>query len=260
MRSIAATALTGLAVLLAGCTATTAPFPEGARADYQLGGAYDPPAAVSIVVRDSTAEPAPGLYSVCYVNGFQTQPGEEWPDALLLHDANGDPVIDPNWPDETLLDISSAEQREGAADRIGESIDRCAESGFDAVEFDNLDSYTRSGGLLTEEDAIAFATLLVQRATDRGLESGQKNTPQLGQRGPEIGFTFAIAEECARYRECATYTDVYGGRVIDIEYADDLERSFEEICADPETPASTILRDRGLAPAGQPEYVFESCG
>lgn len=247
-------------VLLAGCASVPGAFPEGARADYQLGGGYEPPSGVQIVARDSTEQPAPGLYSVCYVNGFQTQPGQEWPDALLLHDANGDPVIDPNWPDETLLDVSEPEKRDLAAERVGESIDRCAASGFDAVEFDNLDSYTRSGGLLTEDDAIAFATLLVERATGLGLAAGQKNTPQLADRGPGIGFAFVVAEECARYRECSAYTDVYGQRVVDIEYADDLERSFEEICADPETPASTILRDRGLAPAGHPEYVYESCG
>lgn len=68
-----------------------------------------------------------------------------------------------------------------------------------------------------------------------------------------------MAEECARYRECADYTAIYGLRVIDIEYADDLDRSFEEICADPETPASTILRDRDLVPAGAPGYVYEAC-
>lgn len=249
------------ALLLTGCTApaSDATFPAGGRPDYQLGGSYDPPAGVEIVARDSLEKPAPGVYSICYVNGFQTQPGEEWPDALLLHTPQGDPFIDPNWPDETLIDISTAEKRHQAADRIAAAVERCATSGFDAVEFDNLDSFTRSDGLLTEDDAIAFAQLLVKQAQDLGLAAGQKNTPQLGDRGPEIGFTFAVAEECARYRECAAYTDVYGDRVIDIEYADDLDRSFAEICADPETPASTILRDRDLVPAGEPDYVYEHC-
>ncbi len=251
----AVAAVVASALLLAGCAAG---FPDGARVDYQLGGAYDPSGGVGIVARDSQERPA-GVYDICYVNGFQTQPGADWPDALLLHDEAGAPLIDPNWPDETLLDISTAEQRERASAIIGESITRCASFGFDAVEFDNLDSYTRSDGMLDLDDAVAFATLLVQRATAAGLEAGQKNTPQLGERGPEIGFTFAVAEECARYRECSDYTAAYGQRVIDIEYADDLERSFEQICADPETPASTILRDRDLAPAGDPEHVYEHC-
>ncbi|MGX5682696.1 endo alpha-1,4 polygalactosaminidase [Schumannella luteola] len=251
-------------VLLAGCATTPTPppdgdFPAGAIPDYQLGGAYNLPAGVQIVARDSLEQPAPGVYSICYVNGFQTQPGEEWPDALLLHTATGERFIDPNWPDETLIDISTEQKRQQAADRIGAAVERCAASGFDAVEFDNLDSFTRSDGLLTEDDAIAFATLLVAQAEQHGLAAGQKNTSQLGDRGPEIGFTFAVAEECGRYRECAAYTGVYGDSVIDIEYADDLDRGFAEICADPDTPASTILRDRDLVPAGEPDYVYEHC-
>jgi hypothetical protein len=251
------------ALVLAGCSSaspTDGTFPEGARADYQLGGAYDPPEGVQIVARDSLEQPAPGVYTIWYVNGFQTQPGIDWPDDLLLHTADGDPLIDPHWPDETLIDISTPANREQAAERIGEAIELCAASGFQAVEFDNLDSWTRSDGLLTEEHAIAFATLLVEKAREQGLDAGQKNTPQLGERGPEIGFAFVVAEECARYEECAAYTDVYGGRVIDIEYADDLQRTFEEICADPATPASTILRDRGLATPDDAEYVYDSCG
>ena len=76
-------ALVGLA--LAGCAAGSTPAsgpalpPVGGGLDYQLGGAYDPPAGVDIVVRDSTDEPAAGLYSVCYLNGFQTQPADSEP-------------------------------------------------------------------------------------------------------------------------------------------------------------------------------------
>src|SRR3954468_22116986 len=50
--------------------------PAGAVPDYQLGGVYEPADGVAIVGRDRAADPAPGIYSVCYVNGFQTQPGE----------------------------------------------------------------------------------------------------------------------------------------------------------------------------------------
>lgn len=82
-----------------------AAMPTGVGVDYQLGGAYDPPAGVGIVARDSTDEPAPGTWSICYVNGFQTQPGEldRWAvggDDLLLRDARGELVMDPGWPAE----------------------------------------------------------------------------------------------------------------------------------------------------------------
>src|SRR5690606_18115219 len=51
--------------------------PPNARFDYQLGGAYTPPGGVQIVSRDREATPAAGAYNICYVNGFQIQPGEE---------------------------------------------------------------------------------------------------------------------------------------------------------------------------------------
>lgn len=261
-------AVAALALVLSGCSAAApeaapaagpALFPADGVVDYQLGGAYEPAADVTIVARDSTEQPAEGRYSICYVNGFQTQPGELWPDELLLQ-IDGAPLADPNWPDEFLLDISTDEKRADAAARLALAIERCATSGFDAVEFDNLDSSTRSQGLLTEEDALAFATLLVEQAHALGLAAGQKNTAELGDRGhDEAGFDFAVVEECAQFDECSVYTDVYGPAVIAIEYADALARPFAEVCADPATPPITVLRDRLLTPAGDPDHVFEHC-
>jgi hypothetical protein len=244
---------------LAGCASGPAVFPAGAVADYQLGGAYDPPDGVTVVARDSTDQPAAGLYSICYVNGFQTQPGDDWPDDLLVH-VDGEPLVDPNWPDEHLVDIATPENRTDAAARLDPTLRRCAAAGFAAVEFDNLDSYTRSVGHLTLDDAVAFATLLVDRAHALGLAAGQKNSAELGSRGrDEIGFDFAVAEECAVFDECGAYTSVYGDAVIDIEYTDALPRPFAEVCADPVTPRTTILRDRMLTPAGDPDHEYGHC-
>jgi hypothetical protein len=137
--------------------------------DYQLGGSYPPPPGVTIVARDSTAKPASGIYSICYVNGFQTQPGTKWPKRLLVSNTRGTPLVDPGWPDEHLIDISTAANRRTAAARIARATDRCARTGFQAVEFDNLDSYSRSHGSLTLQDAVAFAKLLVSHAHAVGL-------------------------------------------------------------------------------------------
>jgi hypothetical protein len=237
-------------------------LPAGAVFDYQLGGGYPPPDGVTVVARDSTDDPADGLYSVCYVNAFQTQPGADWPSELVLHDSSGAEVFDPEWPDERILDIGSAGNRESIAARQAGTIAGCAADGFDAVEFDNLDSYTRSGGAFDLESAVAFATLLVASAHENGLAAGQKNTPQLADRGrDEIGFDFVVAEQCALYDECAAYTEPYGDRVLDIEYIEDLDRDgdFAELCADPATPPNAILRDLDLTPAGEPSHVYERC-
>jgi hypothetical protein len=248
---------------LASSAAPTGPgfavFPAGAIPDYQLGGAYDPPPGVTVVTRDSTQPVAAGMYSICYINGFQTQPGVAWPDDLLIHNGDG-LLVDPNWPDEHVIDISTSAKRAAAASRQFASIDSCAAAGYAAVEFDNLDSYTRAAEQLSLDDAVAFATLLVHHAHKAGLAAGQKNTGELGTRGrDQIGFDFAVTEECDQFLECAGFTDVYGARLIDIEYTDALRRPFAAVCSDATTPRSTILRDRKLTLPGSSDYAYEHC-
>jgi hypothetical protein len=76
----------------------------------------------------------------------------------------------------------------------------------------------------------------------------------------QAGFDFAVVEECAAYAECGAYTEVYGDAVLDIEYTDALPQPFAEVCADPATPASVVLRDRDLLTPDDDGYVFELCG
>ncbi|WP_440582122.1 endo alpha-1,4 polygalactosaminidase [Streptomyces flavofungini] len=230
--------------------------------DYQLGGAYDPPAKTRAVSRDRSAKPAPGLYSICYVNAFQAQPGKkaarwwerEHPD-LILRDDDGDPVIDEDW-NEPLLDISTAKKRTALAEIVGKWIDGCAESGFDAVEPDNLDSYERSEELLTADDAAAFARLLAQRAHRSGLAIAQKNTTDLVDEHRRIGFDFAVTEECARYKECPDFAEAYDGKVFDIEYG---TKDFDAACRTWGKDLSITLRDRDVLPAGEKGYVHKHC-
>jgi hypothetical protein len=257
-----------VAMLATGCAsgapepARIAPPPVGGGLDYQLGGAYEPPAGVDIVARDSTESPAPGLYSICYLNGFQTQPADterllaDSPELILT--ARGAPVRDENWPDEVLFDTASAGKRAGIAALLLPQVTGCATAGFDAVEIDNLDSYTRSAGMLTAEDNVALARILVDTAHSAGLAIGQKNAADLA---PALAsaFDFAVAEECDRWQECALYTAAYGDHVLAIEYDDDLRADFAAACAVPQRPLSMILRDRDLVAAGSAGYVYDRC-
>ncbi|HWM34355.1 MAG TPA: endo alpha-1,4 polygalactosaminidase [Pseudolysinimonas sp.] len=252
------------ALLLTGCIPAAADPPRelppaGAAFDYQLGGGYEL-AGVRVIARDSTDEPG-GSYAICYVNGFQTQPGEgehwldEHPD-LVLRDPAGDPLADPGWPDEYLLDTSTDDKRMRIAALLGTVVTSCATGGFDAVEIDNLDSYSRSGGALTLDDNIDLAARYARVAHGLGLAIAQKNGAGHSARlRDEAGFDFAVAEQCMRYQECADYLDAYDGLVFDIEY----EGDFAAFCADPRRPASMILRDRGLATPADPAYVYEAC-
>lgn len=240
--------------------ARVVPLPAG-RFDYQIGGAYPPAPGVAVVARDRRDRPAPGTYSVCYVNAFQTQPAETawWRSAhpeLLLRTAGGELVGDPDWPGEVLLDVSTPARRTAVAGIVGGWIDGCAAAGFRAVEPDNLDSWTRSGGRLTRADALATATLLAARAHAAGLAIGQKNAAELGSAGRAAGLDFAVAEECEPNAECDAYTGAYGRAVVEVEYT---ERGFRAACAARAGRVAVVLRDRDVAPAGAAGHRSEWC-
>lgn len=238
-----------LAALALVCTSAPAhaDLPVGTDVDYQLGGNRSVPDHVGIVVRDREAQPAAGRYNVCYVNGFQTQPNERsfwrrhW-SLVLKHD--GKPVEDEAWG-EWLLDVRTPAKRRDLARIVGRWTDRCAADGFDAVEYDNLDSFTRSHGLLQRRQTLAFAELLVREAHDAGLDAGQKNLA--GYDGTRIGFDFVVAEECGRYRECDAYTDDFGDQVLAIEYR---RQDFRWTCSQVGDQVPVVLRDRDVSPTG----------
>ena len=248
----------GLVLLLAvvGCAGPEpdpgAP-PEDLRWDYQIGGASDPGPGVGAVVRDRGDEPAAGVWSVCYVNAFQSQPGADVPADVLLRDGAGAPVEDPGWPGEYLFDVSTEARRDAVMAVVGPWLDGCAADGFDAVEADNLDSWTRSRGLLDAEDAAAMARLLVARVHASGLEIAQKNAVDL--LGRDLGFDLAVTEDCAVYDECAAYAQAHDV-VLDVEYTDE---GFASACAAATAGVSVVRRDLAVSPPGAAGYVAEWC-
>jgi hypothetical protein len=238
----------GLVAVLAAAALAVPALPGGTDVDYQLGGAADPAPNVGIVVRDRADPPAADRFNICYVNGFQTQPDEKrfWARHrdLLLHDADGRPVIDEAWG-ETLLDLRTPATRKALSRIVGRWVRGCAAHGYAAVELDNLDSFTRSDGLLTKRQAITYAALLVDQAHGSGLAAGQKNLA--GFDGTRIGYDFAVSEECGRYDECQRYVDDFGDQVLMIEYRTE---DFLETCATYGDTHAVELRDRDLTPAG----------
>jgi hypothetical protein len=266
LRSVVLAVVLAAALAVVGCGgagpggAAPVAWPANAAADYQLGGAYPPAADVGLVVRDRRAHPAGGVFDVCYVNGLQTQPDEiDWwrgaHDDLLLRDAAGNLVEDDEWG-ELLLDITSPAKRAALAGIVGPWIAGCAADGFQAVEIDNLDTYSRSAGLVDRDDALAYARLLTAAAREADLLAGQKNAPDLAAAAHAAGFDFAIAEECGRYGECADYTAVYGDDVLVVEYR---APDFAVTCAEFGPALSVVLRDVPLRTPGSPGYVRDAC-
>lgn len=126
------------------------------------------------------------------------------------------------------LDIGTAAKRERVATIADRPIDQCADRGFNVVEPDNHDSYSRSDHLLTADDATAFITLPAAHAHARHLAIAQKNTAQLtGIRSP-TNLDFAVAEECAEHDDGGTYASAFHDRVGVIDYT---EQGPREACS-----------------------------
>ncbi|MEV4704482.1 endo alpha-1,4 polygalactosaminidase [Actinoplanes sp. NPDC049316] len=279
-------------------------FPANAKFDYQIGSAYTPPSGVKVVSRDVGAAPAAGLYNVCYINGFQTQPddsaGSEGTSRWFAGDAtrrklllpnptpsvptaddggkySRDFYVDPGWPDEIMFDVRTAANRDALAQIIGKQITTCAGKGFDAVEVDNLDTFTRAYAdvadrerartdpdfdgtdapkLMTSANALAYAKLLIDRAHAAGLAIAQKNTAELEGDGKAAGFDFAVVEECGSTGECADYAGVYGGKWVDVEYS---SSGFTKACRSVKSKISVVRRDQMVTAPGSRTYVYDEC-
>ncbi len=246
---------------LAASAAIITPPPVAGVADYQLGGAYEPAQDVTIVTRDSLDPPDRSRYSICYVNAFQTQPGttrwwKKHHPRMLLRDRAGKLVTDPGWPGEIVLDLRTATRRAELGQLVDQWFGRCAKAGYQAVEPDNLDSWTRSKKLMTRQQTITFARTMVTRAHAHGLAIAQKNTPELGR---SVDFDFVVAEGCEIYHECGDYMAVYGRRMIEIEYSDTPRSAYTRACTARAGKISIMLRDRDVVPAGQRGYVYRHC-
>ncbi|KAF7303623.1 Glyco-hydro-114 domain-containing protein [Mycena indigotica] len=222
--------------------------------DYQIGGSFTPASSVTTVSRDKDDSPAPGLYNICYINAFQSQDGDDktwWEQnaANLLLQKNGKLVIDPDW-DEYIFNTTTAANRNALAVIVEPWIDECASKGFNAIEPDNLDTYTRFSQL-TKADNLAFARILSDYAHSKNLAFAQKNTAELQAADKTTGgFDFAIAEECAVYNECSAYTALYGNHVLEIEYSDNGIDYFNQACAALGAQIPINYRNRNVTPKG----------
>lgn len=231
--------------------------------DYQLGGGYTPPPGATVVVRDHSARPAGVGYDICYVNGFQTQPTQSrafasaHPD-LVIH-AGGAPVVDEGWPDEYILDTSTEPKRAAIAAIAQPWIEGCKAAGYSGIEIDNVDSYTRSGGLLSVDDNLAMASRYVQMAHQAGLAIAQKNTAEEAPRLRRLGYDFAVVESCVVHSECGDYSEHYPV-VLDIEYIDELGvDGFTAACRSADRPAAMIMRDHNLLTPADDGYFYRDC-
>lgn len=175
---------------------------------YELDASVGPAGVAA--VRDSN----PDAYLVCYLSAGTweqwREDADQFPEAVI-----GEPL--PAWPDERYVDLREL----GLLEPLWEArIDDCAQSGFDAVDPDNIDSYMAVTGFdLTRDDALAAFELLASLAHERGLGIAQKNAPGLAA-DLVTRADFAVVEQCFEQDACWSwqpYLDA-GKPVLDVEY------------------------------------------
>jgi endo-alpha-1,4-polygalactosaminidase (GH114 family) len=103
------------------------------------------------------------------------------PDASLLPSEVIGKVY-PEWPDEKWLDIRQLDKMKPW---LNSRFKMIITKGFDAIEPDNLDSYSNETGFdISIEDTKKYSDFLISLAHQNGLGIGQKNVPELA-----VGFS-----------------------------------------------------------------------
>jgi hypothetical protein len=163
-----------------------------------------------------------GVEVICYVSAGSWEnwrpDADDFPARVLGRKLDG-------WAGERWLDIRRLADLKPIM-RL--RMERCAEKGFDGVEFDNVDGYRNNTGFnLTGADQLRYNKFLARAARDVGLAPGLKN--DLGQIDDlEDHFAFAVNEQCFQYHECGALKPFIGAGkpVFHVEY--ELETS--EFC------------------------------
>ncbi|MDX6494887.1 MAG: hypothetical protein QOE17_873 [Gaiellales bacterium] len=138
---------------------------------------------------------ARGGRAICYISAGTW---EDWRvdagqfPASVLGAKNG-------WPGEKWLDIR---QISALGPIMSARIQKCKQTGFDGIEFDNVDGYAnRTGFPLTAADQFNYNSYLANVAHQNGLSAALKN--DLGQLTDlKPYFDYAINEQCMQYKEC----------------------------------------------------------
>ena len=162
-----------------------------------------------------------GIRVICYVS---VGTWEDWrPDAAAFPpELIGDLVE--GWDGERYLDIRRLDL---LGPLLEARFDACRDTGFDAIEPDNMDSWGADTGFpLDEDDALRFARWLADAAHARGLAIAQKNAPELATALVDR-FDLAITEDCVADGWCEAmrpYLDA-GKPVLAAEYTDRMDEA-----------------------------------
>ena len=217
--------------------------PPGASWQWQLTGRVDTTVDADVFDVDGVetgAETVAALHRagrrvVCYVDAgaaeeFRPDRGA-FPDEVL-GDSGG-------FDRERLLDIRRLDV---LAPIMAARFDVCRDKGFDGIEADLADGYTRDSGFpLTADDQLTYNRMLADLAHERGLSIGLKN--DLDQVSELVDdFDFAVNEQCFEYGECAKLTPfVRAGKAV---FSAEYELDTADFCPEARRLGFSSIRKR----------------
>ena len=152
-----------------------------------------------------------GGHAICYVSaGIAERFRPDYAkyvrfDRQIGHRLLGKPFSD-RFSNEYWVNINNGQgQRDFVLRRVAARTRKCADAGFDAIEYDVVDAYAQgrrvTGWRIRGRTQLIFDQALARIADRNGLSVGLKN--DLGQVPKlEPRFDFAINEQCFQYSEC----------------------------------------------------------
>ena len=157
---------------------------------------------------------AAGGHAICYVSAGTWEnwrvDASQFP-ASVQGSKNG-------WPGERWLDVRNT----GVLLPIMDArAAKCAQAGFDGIEWDNVDGYSnRTGFPLTANDQLNYDESLANIAHKYGMTVALKNDVE---QVPTLAtfFDYAVNEQCQQYSECGNYTTYFianGKATFQVEY------------------------------------------
>jgi hypothetical protein len=176
-----------------------------------------------------------GIAAVCYLSGGTA---EDWRPDFTAFPAGtmGDEM--PEWPGEFWLDVSEVQNPESAlAGIMNARLQMCADKGFDAVEWDNVDAAfnDQETGLSprpSDDDQLIYNQFLFNNTHALGMSVLLKNdTAQVGRLVSYADGT--VNEQCHEFDECdalAPFIDA-GKPVFNAEYWPDNTFCDEAVAA-----------------------------
>ena len=177
---------------------------------------------------------ARGGYAICYLDAGSAETFRpDYPRFVRWHRRHGRSLLgkpfSARFPDEYWANIGGRRQRAFLLRMMERRTKKCAQAGFDAIEFDVVNAWSEgeevTGWRISARDQLAYNRALARIAHRHGLAVGLKND------GEQIGdlvrrFDFAINEECFTYSECGSLLAFVraGKPVYTVEYELPLKR------------------------------------